>query len=81
MPGLPERREAAQGVSTLVRIRSPQLHEALKRYCLGAFAFLYRESQSEAPLPFAFEEHAAPDRPALYEYRPLARGYVERPLF
>ena len=58
-------------------IRSPQLHEALRRYCLGAFAYLYRESQSEAPLQFSFEEHAAPGRPPLYEYRPRARGYVE----
>ena len=58
-------------------LRSPQLYESLRRYCLGAFAYLYRESESEAPLPFAFEEHAVPDRPALYEYRPLARGYVE----
>jgi hypothetical protein len=60
-----------------VGLRSPQLYEALKRYCLGAFACLYRESQSETPLQFAFEEHAVPDRPALYDYRPLARGYVE----
>ena len=58
-------------------VRSPQLYEALRRYCLGAFAYLYRESQSDAPLPFSFEEHAAPGRPALYEYRPRARGYVE----
>ena len=44
-------------------LRSPQLYEALKRYCLGAFAYLYRESQSEAPLPFVVR--GAPDaRPA-----------------
>jgi hypothetical protein len=60
-----------------VAVRSPQLYEALRCYCLGAFAWLYRESQDEAPLPFSFEEHAAPGRPALYEYRPRARGYVE----
>ena len=58
-------------------IRSPQLYEALRRHCLGAFAYLYRASQDEAPLPFSFEEHAAPGRPALYEYRPRARSYVE----
>jgi len=57
--------------------RSPQLYEAIRRFCLGAFACLYRESQAEAPLPFSFEEHVAPDRPPLYEYRPLTRGYVE----
>jgi hypothetical protein len=60
-----------------VAARSPQLYEALRRHCLGAFAYLYRESQADAPLPFSFEEHAAPGRPALYEYRPRARGYVE----
>src|SRR4029077_4159413 len=74
---LPERRGGPRGVREVVGLRSPQLYEALKRYCLGAFASLYRESQSEAPLPFSFEEHSAPDRPALYDYRPLARGYVE----
>ncbi len=58
-------------------VRSPQLYEALRRHCLGAFAYLYRESQDDEPLPFSFEEHAAPGRPSLYEYRPRARGYVE----
>jgi hypothetical protein len=60
-----------------VAVRSPQLYEALRRYCLGAFSYLYRESQESAPLQFSFEEHAAPGRPPLYEYRPRARGYVE----
>lgn len=58
-------------------VRSPALYAALRRFCLGAFAQLYREAEREAPLPFAFEEHAAPGRPTLYEYRPLVRGYVE----
>ena len=58
-------------------VRSPQLYDALRRYCLGAFAYLYRGAQEEAPLQFSFEEHTAPGRPALYEYRPRARGYVE----
>jgi hypothetical protein len=60
-----------------VAARSPTLYQAVRRYCLGAFAYLYRESQEDAPLPFAFEEHPTPGRPCLYEYRPLARGYVE----
>jgi hypothetical protein len=60
-----------------VGVRSPQLYHALRRFCLGAFALLYRESQEEAPLPFSFEQHDSPDRPTLYELRPLARGYVE----
>jgi hypothetical protein len=60
-----------------VAVRSPQLYEALRRYCLGAFAYLYREALDDEPLQFSFEEHTAPGRPALYEYRPRARGYVE----
>jgi hypothetical protein len=60
-----------------VAIRSPSLYTALRRFCLGAFAYLYRESREDVPVPFAFEEHSTPGRPALYEYRPLARGYVE----
>jgi hypothetical protein len=60
-----------------VAVRSPSLYTAVRRFCLGAFAYLYRESREEAPVPFAFEEHSTPGRPALYEYRPLARGYVE----
>ncbi len=49
----------------------------MRRFCLGAFALLHRESEREAPLSFAFEEHALPGRPTLYEYRPLVRSYVE----
>jgi hypothetical protein len=60
-----------------VTVRSPQLYEALRRYCLGAFAYLYRESEDDEPLQFSFEEHTTPGRPPLYEYRPRARGYVE----
>ncbi|PWU21093.1 MAG: hypothetical protein C5B48_11700 [Candidatus Rokuibacteriota bacterium] len=58
-------------------VRSPHLYAALRGFCFGAFAYLYRESSEDAPLAFAFEEHSSPGRPALYEYRPLARGYVE----
>ncbi len=58
-------------------VRSPTLHAAVRRFCFAAFAWLYREAERGAPVPFAFEEHAAPGRPVLYEYRPLVRGYVE----
>ena len=58
-------------------VRSPQLYEALRRFCLGAFSYLYREVRDDAPLQFSFEEHTAPGRPALYEYRPRAGGYVQ----
>ena len=57
--------------------RSPHLHQALRGFCLGAFAVFDRELAEGAQLPFAFEEHASLGRPALYEYRPLVREFVE----
>jgi hypothetical protein len=53
-------------------MRSPHLHETLRRFCLGAFAEWHGTD-----LPFAFEEHGSYGRPTLYEYRPLVRGFVE----
>src|ERR1700746_798135 len=53
------------------------LHDTLRRFCLGAFAFFTRELEDGADLPFAFEEHGSYGRPTLYEYRPLVRGFVE----
>jgi len=58
--------------------RVPHLHLALRSFVLGAFAFLLRElEESDADLPFAFDEHVLGEGPALYEYRPLVRGFVE----
>jgi hypothetical protein len=58
--------------------RAPHLEAALRSFTLGAFAYLLRElaDRGEA-LPFAFEEHIGRDGPALYEYRPLVRDFVE----
>jgi hypothetical protein len=59
-------------------VRAPQLHHALRAFTLGAFAYLLRElDDAGVALPFAFEEHAGRDGPALYEYRPLVRDFVE----
>ena len=55
-------------------VRSQSLQRALRCFCLGGFNLLGREG---AELPFAFEEHSAPGRPSLYEYRPLVRNFVE----
>ena len=52
--------------------RDPHLRRSLRSFCLGAFA-LYVDEE----LPFAFEEHASLGRPALYEYRPLVRSFLE----
>ena len=58
--------------------RSPQLHHALRAFTLGAFAYLVRElDDAGESLPFAFEEHEGKAGPALYEYRPLVRDFVE----
>jgi hypothetical protein len=61
-----------------VPARAPHLELALRSFVLGAFAFLLRElEQAGTDLPFAFEEHGFGEGPALYEYRPLVRGFVE----
>jgi hypothetical protein len=60
-----------------VSVRAPHLYEALRNFCLGAFRALTGELEAGADLPFAFEEHAAGLGPALYEYRPLVRPFVE----
>jgi hypothetical protein len=60
-----------------VQIRAPHLYETLRRFCLGAFSELARDLDRGEELPFAFEAHASLGRPALYEYRPLARAFVE----
>ena len=44
---------------------------------LGAFAYLLRELEDGADLPVAFVEHEHRGGPALYEYRPLVRSFVE----
>lgn len=59
-------------------VRAPNLYRTLRCFCLGAFSLLNREMDGGADLPFSFEEHASFGRPALYEYRPLVRGFVEQ---
>jgi hypothetical protein len=57
--------------------RAPQLYASLRSFVLGAFAFLLRELDEGAELPVAFVEHEHAGGPALYEYRPLVRPFVE----
>lgn len=57
--------------------RAPTLYRSLRGFALGAFRFLAGELEAGAELPFSFEEHAAPGRPALYDYRPLVRTHVQ----
>ncbi len=58
-------------------VRAPDLERALRGFTLGAFAFLLRELDDGAELPVAFVEHEHAGGPALYEYRPLVRAFVE----
>jgi len=60
-----------------VALRAPHLHRSLRGFCLGAFRVLCAELDEGAELPFAFEEHSSFDRPALYEYRPLVKTFLE----
>ncbi len=58
-------------------VRAPNLYASLRGFALGAFAFLLREIDDGAELPVAFVEHEHASGPALYEYRPLVRAFVE----
>jgi hypothetical protein len=55
-----------------VAVRAPALYNSLRGFALGAFRLFVDED-----LPFAFEEHESLGRPALYEYRPLVRRFLE----
>ncbi len=58
-------------------VRAPQLCSSLRAFCLGSFRALLAEVERGDELSFAFEEHTSYDRPALYEYRPLVKPYIE----
>ena len=58
-------------------IRAPHLFASLRGFTLGAFAYLLRELDDGCELPVAFVEHEHAGGPALYEYRPLVRAFVE----
>jgi len=60
-----------------VIVRAPQLCSSLRAFCLGSFRALLAEVERGDELSFAFEEHTSYDRPALYEYRPLVKPYIE----
>jgi hypothetical protein len=57
--------------------RSPDLFRALRAFCLGAFFELGAEIERGADIPVALAEHGGPNRPTLYEYRPLVGTFVE----
>jgi hypothetical protein len=55
-----------------VPVRALHLHDALRAFCLAAFARLAPEAQG-GEVPFVVEEHGS----GLYEYRPLVRDHVQ----
>lgn len=73
----PEERTDEPGRVSGWVIRAPHLHQALRAFCLAAFAVAFRELDEGGDLPFAFEEHHGRGRPTLYEYRPLVRPFLE----
>jgi hypothetical protein len=59
-------------------VRAPHLYSSLRSFTLGAFVMLGRDLEDGAELPIAFEEHGGGGGgPALYEYRPLVRPFIE----
>jgi hypothetical protein len=61
-----------------VAVRAPHLFTALQAFGLGTFRALLAELENGAELPFAFEEHTSHAKPALYEYRPLVKPFIEQ---
>jgi hypothetical protein len=60
-----------------VVVRAPNLHGSLRAFCLGTFRALLGDIERGAELQFAFEEHTSHAKPALYEYRPLVKPFIE----
>ena len=76
-PSLRDRRTGSDHVDGSVAPRAPHLYASLRGFVLGAFAYLLRELDDGAELSVAFVEHEHSGGPALYEYRPLVRAFVE----
>jgi hypothetical protein len=57
--------------------RTAELFRALRAFCLGAFFDLGAEIERGAQIPVALAEHGGPNRPTLYEYRPLVGAFIE----
>ncbi len=72
-----DRRSGLERVDLGVALRAPHLYGSLRSFVLGAFAYLLREIDDGAELSVAFVEHEHSGGPALYEYRPLVRAFVE----
>jgi hypothetical protein len=58
-------------------VRAPHLYASLRGFALGAFVLLGRELEEGGRLPFTFDAHDTRRGPALYDYRPQVRPFVE----
>ena len=58
-------------------VRAPHIHDALRAFCLAAFAELGPEADAAGEMPFVVEESAS----GFYEYRPLVRDHVHARAF
>src|ERR671910_300943 len=77
---LQKRNGSGRGVTRAVAAaapRSPQLFQALHAFCLGAFFDMGLELERGAEIPVSLEEHGGPNRPTLYEYKPLVGAFVK----
>jgi len=72
VPGLSKRRGPGRAVTKAVAVRAPHLYRSLRGFTLAAFRLFLDDD-----VPFAFEGHESLGRPALYEYRPLVRTFLE----
>jgi hypothetical protein len=77
VPAVSERRGPEDGVTEVVTVRTSHLYDTLRAFALGSVRALLADLERGADLPFAFEEHSSYDRPALYEYRPLVKPFIE----
>src|SRR5690349_19297076 len=75
--GLSERRGPAGGVTGAVVVRAPQLYETLRAFPYTTLFRSLSDIERGAELQFAFEEHTTYAKPALYEYRPLVKPFIE----
>ena len=58
-------------------LRAPDLFRALRAFCLGAFFDLGARDRARRGDPGLVRGARRPDRPTLYEYRPLVGAFVE----
>ena len=77
VPRLPGRRRAARRVDVGWRFAHPSSTWPCARSASARSSSSGERSRRATSCPFSFEEHVQRGGPALYEYRPLVRSFVE----